>query len=448
MYNFNFQCTQKLREVDFCFEKNVAITTNSSLTLSLIFSVHKTGGTTVWNMLLRRALTTAQRLAFLKNQDTFPHLDITRFLLPIDTIIKTLIQQGPDSTSLVQKIRSDSYLKDERIRSSAVLENQCDLIGSHTIYNREAIESMMGQNVLYLATVRHPTALVASMLVFFNLYQQFNISGLPDRLEVFLKDPARYDKKNTTRNSMARMFGYEIFQKFNKTEDEFLAHINATFDVIITERFDESLMLLREKYNWSFSDMLYIKIHKGNYSEKRSKSSGELIDLHRKWSSLDFKIYEMFTKRHRKLVAQKSPNVPKQLAAFRQFRQPHDSLCRNVCAILKEEAHGLTEYDLYKLMKGIEKLSVTLPAGHYNRQHTSHGTDCLLEAMTVKLLVWMVHFRQRPGLCFPAVLKKLHPMGLALNTDFHEFCSDKEKMFYNFPYTYEPYNYLGCYGDS
>ncbi|MGH0146335.1 UNVERIFIED_CONTAM: hypothetical protein FKN15_008074 [Acipenser sinensis] len=63
--------------------------------------------------------------------------------------------------------------------------------------------------------------------------------------------------------------------------------------VMISEYFDESLILLRRLLSWDLEDILYVKLNMRT-PESKLKMSPDLPGKIRKWNSLDTKLYDYF----------------------------------------------------------------------------------------------------------------------------------------------------------
>lgn len=402
-----------------------------------VFYLHipKTAGSTIRSLLERNALKTGQRVPAIYTQFTFPY--VTEHLIPIDNLIDAINQGNATKKQILSKFASG--LARRNYNAEAIEQNQCDLISTHTVYSADMVRSLMGDDVLHLVTMRHPTTMLASWMNHGNWYKHWKLDQYPDRVKTFLTNPLKFDKANQTVNHMIGLFGYRKEQEKKKTKEEIFETINSTFDAIIYERIDESLLLLRRKYGWSWRDILTVELNIRNYTEKTRVYSDDLFELHRKWSPLDFQLYEMFLTRHENLVAEGGQEFQRELNEFHKWRKPHDVLCRDICQLIQMATLKLRSQTNFEgLLRNISKFFTNLPLNKYTEKVEISGTDCLLEATNVKVLHFMLQFLQSPELCepkaldiFPSVVNEIldrkHINGLCSN-------NETDKLFYNLPF--------------
>ena len=101
-----------------------------------------------------------------------------------------------------------------------------------------------------------------------------------DPVAQFMSDPAKYDARaqfvgssrecgptlrpSYTQNHMAFHFGYaNQSDNSDVSIDRFLARMRGEVRVmLLLERFDESLVLLRRTLNWKVKDMIYLPLYR------------------------------------------------------------------------------------------------------------------------------------------------------------------------------------------
>lgn len=120
-------------------------------------------------------------------------------------------------------------------------------------------------------------------------------------LEAFLNNPWRYYRgeerdSNYARNTLTFDLGGD---KDRPATDiayakSFTAYVAKTFSlVMISEYFDESLILLRHLFNWDLDDIVYFKLNMRTESSKQSLNP-ELSKKIRAWNSIDAHLYDYF----------------------------------------------------------------------------------------------------------------------------------------------------------
>ena len=232
--------------------------------------IAKSGSTTVQQLLLRFGMVRDLSFALFVNKWTYPSPTFSEFLLP-----------APN--------RSTGF------------NGQYNIICEHTMYNESELEQWMPTDTFYLANIRHPLTHVKSVINYNKLYTKLNISSSDHFLAELLSDPRRHDKVNTTRNISARFFGLNRRVSDKASGDALIQHIDRKFGmVLIIERIDESLVLLKRRLCWSTKDILYLPLRVVKYKGKAKETEQdqeELIAKHRKWSNIDYDMYDHFVSR-------------------------------------------------------------------------------------------------------------------------------------------------------
>ena len=116
-------------------------------------------------------------------------------------------------------------------------------------------------HAMYVSILRNPVAQLESAFTYFKLFEGLNISGT-DKFGVFLSDPHKYfntSQHDLLRNGQLHDLGFdhdhENLTKIRKKVDE----VSKTIDLMmITEYYDESLILLKRLLCWEFEDIMYL----------------------------------------------------------------------------------------------------------------------------------------------------------------------------------------------
>ncbi|XP_054165997.1 galactosylceramide sulfotransferase-like [Oppia nitens] len=145
-----------------------------------------------------------------------------------------------------------------------------NMIASHMRFNYEELKAMMSLNTKFVTILRHPNTLFESVYSYYNLKLLFNVT-----YDDFLK----YLYTNTTngknirinsrlhqrfgRNQMSFDLGLNVTQfENNITINKFIDKLEKHFDlVLINERMDESLILLRQELCWTLNDVIVFKLN-------------------------------------------------------------------------------------------------------------------------------------------------------------------------------------------
>ncbi|XP_039625230.1 galactose-3-O-sulfotransferase 3 isoform X2 [Polypterus senegalus] len=175
------------------------------------------------------------------------------------------------------------------------------VVTSHMRFNRSELQKFMPNDTLYITILREPTAMFESLFSYYNQYC-LSFKRVPNgSLETFLADPHRYyrsDEKYSMYAHNTLLFDLGGNKDHNPLDgpyiSAFIKEMEEVFSlVMISEYFDESLILLRHLLSWDLEDMLYVKLNMRTPESKFNLSS-DLPSKIRKWNALDAKIYDYF----------------------------------------------------------------------------------------------------------------------------------------------------------
>ncbi|XP_043953261.1 galactose-3-O-sulfotransferase 3 [Gambusia affinis] len=176
-----------------------------------------------------------------------------------------------------------------------------NVITNHMRFNKTALQRLMPNDTVYITILREPASMFESLFTYYNRHCM-SFRRVPNgSLEAFLAEPTRYYKPQEVdsmyaHNTLTFDLGGE---KDRPTKDfayahNFFAEVEKTFSlVMISEYFDESLILLRHLLSWDLEDILYVKLNMRTESSKKRLSPG-LPEKIRAWNSIDAYLYEYF----------------------------------------------------------------------------------------------------------------------------------------------------------
>lgn len=274
---------------------------------NLVFlKTHKTGGSTVTSLINRFA-------------------DINNLLLALP--------QG----SHMFKLRSSFTAK--LVNTNLLTNNNANIINNHMLLNKPELDKVMNKGYKLITILRDPVAQVRSLYFYFQFNQLYNLTS-EDHFVDFFKDPFKYFQKNPKyhgketylKNGMSYDLNIDHFQKtqmHNNSLSDFIKYLDKIFDfVIITEFFDESLLLLKQRLCWSYFDIMYEK----KLVNQRVKPFLTLPDNTRlriyAWSYIDSAIYRYFlNKLMIELRKQNTEDFQKQLTQFTELKWLVSKFC-------------------------------------------------------------------------------------------------------------------------
>lgn len=138
-----------------------------------------------------------------------------------------------------------------------------NIFAVHTRFNLGQVAAVMPPSTLYITILRNPLFLYESMFGYWNLTKFYhlprNFLDLP-AIPIEQLQRVRWIQKIGA-NQMFFDLGYEPTQLTSDQIDTILPKLDQIFDlVMIAERFDESLILLKDKLCWSFDDIITFKV--------------------------------------------------------------------------------------------------------------------------------------------------------------------------------------------
>ena len=171
----------------------------------------------------------------------------------------------------------------------------------------------------------------------------------PDPLWNYMQSPETWDDKNFgssfTHNRMSFDFGMDRRGLRGDPEliADYVAYLNMTFDlVMVSERFDESMVLLKRLLGWRLQDVLYTKsnVFDKTRAGKRIPPDAPSVpqynltarqrELHRKFNAADYALYEHFSKLFQQRVEAEGKTFAEEVIAFRSLLRQVAQFCADI----------------------------------------------------------------------------------------------------------------------
>ena len=172
-----------------------------------------------------------------------------------------------------------------------------DLYCLHGIWNFSQVDKLLGYEARYFSILRDPVELFISLWDYASLDKLYHCSleeyAFANKTHGRFKD--RIHMSNLGRNQMLFDLGLPRHQ-LNEVEavEKKIEEAEQTFDLImLSERFDESLVLLKHLLCWDYSDLTSLKL---NHRKQESKSviSAEAREALKEWLWGDYMLYDHF----------------------------------------------------------------------------------------------------------------------------------------------------------
>ncbi|XP_021374356.1 galactosylceramide sulfotransferase-like [Mizuhopecten yessoensis] len=209
-----------------------------------------------------------------------------------------------------------------------------DIFCSHARFNREAFGKVLPNDTTYIGIVREPFQHFQSNLQFYRQKYVVNISGRKPVLEYLLHNDKYMQSGGhipSTYNRMAYDFGFpdELFWTNDQNEiQKYLLKLDRDVSlVIVTDLFDESIILLRRLLNWDLRHVLYGKLNSKRRSDPRLQLGQVEEELYKNWARIDYIIYNYFLEKLREKIQRQLPDFHEEVAYFKGIRVMYDRFC-------------------------------------------------------------------------------------------------------------------------
>ena len=212
--------------------------------------------------------------------------------------------------------------------------NHYDMLAVHSVYSKASFDQMLPLDKINIAIIREPLELMISAAYYYrDVFHNGYLRNIPN--ETFIKELVMQANKfdpgpfSRTRNSMGRDFGFNattgegdtktILEKLNSLDKEFKL-------VLVMERFEESMVLMKRYLNWKMSDILFLQANHHKHSpvvkltEKEKKK-------HKSTCFMDYAIYDFFTNIYRHKVKAEGPLFHNEVKQFQAVLKQVRSFC-------------------------------------------------------------------------------------------------------------------------
>ncbi|OCT78873.1 hypothetical protein XELAEV_18029963mg [Xenopus laevis] len=223
---------------------------------------HKTAGSTIMNILFR-----------------YGEFHNLTFALPLQT----------KSHFFYPKYFTAALVDGFSAKSNKTYEIMCH----HMRFLLTEVEKVMPSNTFYFTILRNPVSLMESSFSYYKSTASFITAK---SLEDFLNKTSYYYKGNSyARNIMTFDLGFDHNGKESPKHFQRAGRmVEAIYDlVLITEYFDESLVLLKDALCWTLDDVLSFALNMRTNSTKLAISQ-ETQGKIKSWNQLDWQLYIYF----------------------------------------------------------------------------------------------------------------------------------------------------------
>ena len=282
--------------------------------------VHKAGSTTMQNMLFRFGL---------KRNLTF-------------VIPKTGNQFGNSYTTL--PVKEDGHY---------------DIFAVHTnAFNKATFDKILPQDKVNIAIVREPLERMISAAYYYrNVWKVRYLMPVPkdNFIENLVDHPDKYEKLvfSHTKNAMGKDFGFKATTRESDIDEiqERLEFLDKEFRlVLVLERFDESLVLLKRYLGWQMSDIVHIPTNTHQHVIVNLTAKQKM--KHKHTCFLDYAIYDFFSKLLDLKIKAEGPGFQDEVGYFRDVLQQLKAFCiqpgTDIYKLIVKESEWNSEFQVSK----------------------------------------------------------------------------------------------------
>ena len=330
---------------------------------------HKTGSSTVTTILWRFLVRYGLKLVPV-NRQPYPENSIERFIV----------------TMPGQKPTFGNY----------------NIYSDHVIFNEKSAAHVLPNDTSYFGSVRYPITQLSSAFIEFSMWNYVRYPKNKPVSTLMSKPSTAYNNYIRVRaeSPQSREFGINpaILQN-NAAIEAWLKLIENRFSpVIVMEKFDESLVLLRRRFCWSLEDILYTRQRvRGGPKEVFSE---EVKRKHKVFSHADYKLYEYFDAKLEQDL-NKEVGIREEISYFKGALSKLSNFCDKVILQIRDKPNVI-----YQIVNELDN-KITFEKSAWNDQTFSlHAVDCAVMRLDTVIMRNSLITRQIPELCTDTRIKR------------------------------------------
>ena len=379
--------------------------------------VHKTGSSTLQNMLYRFAMKEDLSIALFNRPAGMPYPD------------------KPLAKYLYEDVSSEKF-------------QPYNIMCDHAVFSKTDVNMYMNSNYVTIGLIREPLSHLRSAFKFWNIAKGFRLQSYSDPVKQFLMHNAsefsgRGIYQKFIQNMQAHHFGY-ISRSNNPEEiNQFIQDIRSKFDlVLILEHFDKSLLLLRRLLNWDMHDVMYIKQFVNKQEGDQRVDNPEAVEAmqqaHRAIALADYRLYEFFNEDLQQRVQAAGADFQHELEFFHSLKAKLNKVCPRICDVLTNVPSPTAKPVFFSKTSLLHQIRRKLQESHmiYSTGLKWHKEVSLTLKDCVAMNLWSQHYHtayrihQLPQTCANHSLGSNSPISPGLS---REWCDSSSYLFFKFP---------------
>ena len=221
-----------------------------------------------------------------------------------------------------------------------------DILNIHSRYNgREVLTKYMHRDTFVIATLRHPAEQMISWFRYYGYSKQLEMVKVS--FSDYLDNPKQYSRNFSGGNPMDLMWngmsndiglsefnipkGLTMSQLKNdpehmKSVERFLEWAESEIDFfLISEVFDESLILLKDMLNWKLEDLMYFSQNAA--ANKINDVDDDLRDKLIQFSYIDYLLYQKMLSKFLTLKSEKEKYIEEEVFELQKLNKEFSDYC-------------------------------------------------------------------------------------------------------------------------
>ncbi|XP_004206974.2 galactose-3-O-sulfotransferase 3 isoform X1 [Hydra vulgaris] len=255
--------------------QNVANISKNAQRSVIFLKTHKTGSSTITNIMQRYSKSNKLNVALPKCEH--------RFCYP----------EKFDKNLLFLHTKGNTY----------------NMLFNHAVFYKEKMLKVMDPGTKIITIIREPYSQFDSAVQYLNFKKYFNLSGILPLLDEFFKIPEESLKSflqsvnllegegsfALAKNPNAFDLGFDVWNETPEYINEVLNSISQDFHlVMIMEYMEESLVLLKNELNWELEDVVFFVHNARKFKDKNTNNINDATKKVLNWNKLDAAIYKHF----------------------------------------------------------------------------------------------------------------------------------------------------------
>lgn len=213
-----------------------------------------------------------------------------------------------------------------------------DILCNHARFNEKQMKAVMPADTAFITILRDPLANFPSVFEYMDVAYVSKLKGrtISQNIDIFLHKVNDYfinyfrrvgSASYLLRNGQFFDLGHKM-QRVRKQKHVYphIKQLERIFDfVLITEYFDESLILMKRKFCWELEDVVYFKFLERTSGETQLSATAE--EKIRTWSQADTILYEHFKERLTQEILKQGQDFYDEVEQLREFNKKLREKC-------------------------------------------------------------------------------------------------------------------------